>query len=471
MLQGDEAAPASRPSVALSLILLARSSSFWLLRHSLSMHVEPAAVRSLRRPFVSVDRVALRVAWQALWTSRLVVLCSGVLAVLSFGNAPGWRGFDPERLTAPFGYFGNLLAGPFARWDAVWYLTIARGGYDHQVARTAFFPVYPLLTRGLGEVIGSDLAAGVVISLAAFGVALVVLYRLVALELDHELARLTVMLIAFCPMAYFFSAVYSESLYLALSVGCIWQARVGRWAMAGLLGGLAAAERGSGIALVVPLVLLFLYGPRVDGTALVARAGASGLRRLLPRYRPTPALAWILLVPAGLGAYVLALALLTGNGLAPFHAEHVWFRHFAGPFGGAWDGAVAAWDGMRQLLHGPAPPVYFTQAGGNPLTVAGQNLMLFGFLIVGAAALVGTFRRLPLAYGAYCLVALAIPLSYPVTPQPLSSLPRYEVVLFPLFMWSAWWLRRRQLVAPALAALAVLLGLFTAEFATWRFVA
>jgi hypothetical protein len=103
--------------------------------------------------------------------------------------------------------------------------------------------------------------------------------------------------------------------------------------------------------------------------------------------------------------------------------------------------------------------------------VAGQNLMLFAFLVLGAVALVGTLRRLPLAYGAYCLVSLALPLSYPVTPQPLSSLPRYEVVLFPLFMWSAWWLRRRQLATPALGALAILLGLFTAEFATWRFVA
>jgi hypothetical protein len=53
----------------------------------------------------------------------------------------------------------------------------------------------------------------------------------------------------------------------------------------------------------------------------------------------------------------------------------------------------------------------------------------------------------------------------------LQSLPRYEMVLFPLFMWGAWWVRRRQLVTPAIAVLAVLLGLFTAEFATWRFVA
>ena len=435
------------------------------------MLAQRARTGPLTRLLKRVDRTGVSVAWEALWTSRLVVFFAGVLAVLSFGNAPNWRGYDPLRLTAPFGYLGNLLAAPFARWDSVWYLAIAHGGYHHEAARTAFFPLYPLLLRGVGIVIGSDLIAGVLVSIVAFAVALVVLYRLVALELGDELARLTVMLIAFCPMSYFFSALYSESLFLALSLACILQARTGRWAYAGIFGALAAAERNTGVVLIVPVVLLFLYGPRADRAPAPPPAGASRLRSLVPRYRPSPSLAWALLVPAGLGVYVLVLALSTGDGLAPFHAQQVWFRHFAGPFGGVWDGAVAAWDGLRQLLHGPAPPVYFANAGGDPLVVAGQNLMLFAFLVAGAVALIGSFRRLPFAYGAYSLVALALPLSYPVTPQPLMSLPRYEVVLFPLFMWSAWWLKRRRLDASGLAALAVLLGLFTAEFATWRFVA
>src|SRR5262249_23033441 len=116
-------------------------------------------------------------------------------------------------------------------------------------------------------------------------------------------------------------------------------------------------------------------------------------------------------------------------------------------------------------------PLYFTKAGGDPLMVAGQNVMLFCFLVLGVAAVIGALRRLPIAYGAYAIVALAFPLSYPVTPQPLASLPRYDVVLFPPFMGPAWWLERRRRTTPAIAALAVLLGLFTAEFATWRFVA
>lgn len=413
------------------------------------------------------------IVWQVLWTSRLVVFASGVLAVLAFGPQAGWQGFDPARLTSPFGYFGNLLVAPFARWDSVWYLAIARGGYGHQVATTAFFPLYPLTLSVFGHIFASDLIAGVLISLIAFAVALTLLFRLAALELDRERAEVTLMLIAFCPMAYFFSAVYSESIYLALSVGCFLQARRGRWWAAGVLGALAAASRNSGVILAVPVVIMFLYGPRTD--VAVTTRWASGprnrWRRLLPRYRVTPAIAWVVLIPLGLAAYVAYLAVTIGDGLAPFHAQAVWFREFAGPFGGVWTGAVAAWDGLRQVIHGPPPPLYFDKAGGNAMIVAGQNLMLFAFLVLGAVALIGVLVTLPFAYGAYVIAALAMPLSYPVTPLPLASLPRYQVVLFPLFMWGASFVTRRRMVTPAVATLAVFLGLFTAEFATWRFVA
>ncbi|MGO9898490.1 MAG: mannosyltransferase family protein [Solirubrobacteraceae bacterium] len=412
--------------------------------------------------------------WRAIWTSRLVVLAAGVLAMLQVGPAVNWRAYDPTGLTAPFGYFPNLLLAPVARWDSVWYLTIAQRGYDHQLARAAFFPLYPLLMHVVALAIGSELVAGLLISLVSFAIGLVALHRLVRLELDPARADLTVMLIAFCPMAFFFSAVYSESLFLALSVGAILRARRGRWTSAAVLGALAAASRSTGVLLLVPIAILYLYGPRADQPLPTSRWAASGFarwRRLLPRQRLSISALWLALVPLGLGAYLAYLGITTGNALAPFHAEAIWYHHFAGPFGGVSAGAVAAWDGLRQLLHGPPPPIYFTKAGGDPLIVAGQNLMLFAFLVLGAIALLGVFRRLPFAYGAYVLVSLAAPLSEPVSPQPLSSLPRYELVLFPLFMWGASLIARRRWASAALAALAVLLGLFTAEFATWRFVA
>jgi hypothetical protein len=191
--------------------------------------------------------------------------------------------------------------------------------------------------------------------------------------------------------------------------------------------------------------------------------------RARPRWRDAAGLA---LVPCGLGVFVAALWLAGHDALAPFRAQEVWFREFAGPFGGVADGAVAAWDGARQLLSGSRFPVYFEQAGGDPFAVARQNLMLFGWLVLTVPALVGAARRLPGEYAAYALAALALPLSYPVGPEPLMSLPRFLLVLFPLWMWWGWWLAGHPRArAPALAASAAGLAVFTGLFATWHWVA
>jgi hypothetical protein len=415
---------------------------------------------------------ATRAMWQVFWTSRLVVFLSGVFAVLLFGSSGG-QANDPLGLTRPFGFFGNLLVAPFARWDSSWYLLIAERGYGHNPERAEFFPLYPLVTRVVGHIVTSDLIAGLIVSLLSFAIALVILYRLVELELDGETARITLLLIAFCPTALFFSAIYSESLFLALSVGCFFQARRGRWASAGILGGLAALERNSGIMLMVPIILLYLYGPRGDRPP-PHRTNSTWWSRLVPRYQVRLSLAWVLLIPAGLLLFVVSLSGRPGFSFSSaFEAKKYWLHFFAGPYGGVWHGIIAAWDGVRQIVHGPAPPEYFRPAIGffDPLSIAGQNLILFGFLILGVIGLIGAFRRLPLAYGAYALAALAIPLSYPVTWQPLGGLSRYEAVLFPLFMWGALWVRRRNITTASVATLAVFLGLFTAEFATWRFVA
>jgi hypothetical protein len=388
---------------------------------------------------------ALRQAWHAFWVSRLFVWGVGMFAVLQIGRRPSWTQFDPAGLTVPFGGLGNLLVAPGARWDSVWYLAIAHDGYvDH--TRTAFFPLYPLLADGVGLVFGSALVGGLVVSGACFLAALCGLHRLAALELGEAVAGPTVMLVAFFPMSFFFSAVYSESLFLACSVGAFLAARHERWAWAGVLGGLAAATRSSGVLLLVPL--LWMYGRRLR-----------------------PDVLWLALVPIGLGAYLGYLAIIGVDWMSPFHAQEVWMRHFSGPLVGVWDGARAAWDGLRQLLSGSRTPVYFREAGGDSFQVAGQNIMLFTFLLLGLVALVGCFRRLPFAYGLYAGTALLLPLSYPVTAQPLMSLPRYVAVLFPLHLWAAAWAHERGRQQTLLAGGAVLLGLFTAQFAVWSFVA
>ncbi len=229
-------------------------------------------------------------------------LGGGIGTVLAFGFGPSRGAFDPPGITRGLGSLGDLLAAPVARWDSAWYLVIAHYGYRpdlgvYTAPRDAFFPLYPTGVKAVSWLGVPPILAGVLISLAALALALYGIHRLTTLELGRHgieagsedraarAARLAVLASAFAPMAFFLSAVYSEALYLALSVGLFWSARQGRWALVGALGGLAAATRSAGMVLLLPALMIYLYGPREDRPPDFERLGHA---RVLPRYRPRP---------------------------------------------------------------------------------------------------------------------------------------------------------------------------------------
>lgn len=420
---------------------------------------------------------SVRMAWRAFAWSRLAILAVAVFAALSAGAAMERNAskFDLPAVTSPLGGVGDVVGEPLARWDAVWYLTIANRGYDGADSpRHAFFPLYPLLSRGLGELGGGGEAAVLVaaygVALAAFLAALVLLYRLTALELGRRAAWPALLLLCVFPASFFFGAPYSESLFLLCSVGAFYAARTGSWAWAGVAAAGASATRSAGILLLLPLAVMYLYGPRADAGATPA-GGSSRLGGFAPRYPLRPSALWLLLAPAGLAGYALYLGLTYGDPLSFSHVQEFWNRDFAGPLVGAWDGAHAAYEGARQLLSGSRDVAYFEQSAGDPFRVAAQNLALFGFLVFALVAAVGVLRRLPFAYGLYVVTALMLPLSYPVAAQPLMSLPRFVAVLFPLFMWLGLVCEERRMTDRVAIASAIVLGLFVTQFATWQWVA
>jgi hypothetical protein len=366
--------------------------------------------------------------------------------VIVIGSHPGVH--DPEGLTAPFGGVRDTLLAPGARWDSVWYLRIAEHGYvEHRYAN--FFPLYPLLARGAGVPVASSLLGGLFVSLASLLVGLYLLHRLTALELGEAAARRTVLLAAFFPTALFFSAVYPEGLLLALSVGSFYAGRTGRWGWAGALGGLATMTRPQGIVLLVPLVLLYLYGPRGD------RAAAPGRTGLRPRYAVSSDLLWLLAVPAGLALHMAYLGAALDDPFALFKQREAWHQEFTFPLVTFWRATEAAVNGFAGVFHGHLP----------------DNVYEFGAVCFACVCTVGALRRLPLAYGAYAGTWVVLLLSYPTYGVHPSSFSRYMAPLFPILMWLAAWSSERRLFKPILVAFALLMAVNSARFATWHWVA
>ena len=154
---------------------------------------------------------------------------------------------------------------------------------------------------------------GVLISNVAFLGALALLYQLVQLDFSRAVARRTLLYLALFPTAFYFSAVYSESLFLLVSVGSLYAARRDRWWIAGVLGFLAALTRSQGVLLLIPLAILFM---RQQGWH--------------PRgWRANPIS--IALVPAGLMAYMAYLRRHFNDPLVMISAQKGWDRYSANP--------------------------------------------------------------------------------------------------------------------------------------------
>ncbi len=388
--------------------------------------------------------------WAAIVLSRLLVLGSGLVGALAVSRRAGWQAFDVHQMSSSLGSVGNALAATAVRWDAIHYLYIAQSGY-RELQDTVFFPFYPLLIK-VGGVVLSDVVAGVLISLVSFVVAMILLQRLTREELDLRAADATVWLLAFAPMALFFTAVYTESLFLALSVGALYAARRERWWLAGCLAALAAVTRVPGVLLIAPIAILYWQSPRRTRRANPWQA------------------AWLALPAVALLAFLAYMQERGFGWSAPIKNQtgHAHQHTFAGPLWTLWHGIGDGFSGIAHIIGGTAPVTSGFRFG---LSNAAENFMLMIVLFICIATLVLVWKRLPLAYFVYALLILIECLWSPVKYRPLMSLDRYALVIFPLWMVAGAWLSQRRLLAPVVAVSAVLLSFFSICFAAWAFVA
>jgi hypothetical protein len=355
---------------------------------------------------------------------RAALFALGLLAVGLFpGDKPaGIPGWGPPPLDG--GWHQAITA--WERADAQWYLRIASKGYRSDDQSGAFFPLYPMLTRAVGVVTGGHwLLAAYVVSNVSVLVALVLLYRLTSLELSEQHARRVVVYACVFPTGFFLFAPYTESLFLALTVGCLYAARRRRWLVAGGLGVLAAATRSPGVLLVGALAVEAVLQAREDGGAWTA-------------------------VALGLLGYLAYWGHFGGDWHRPFDLQRSgWGKEYAWPWETLWRAAKIA-----VQFRGGYPGGYFMV---DVVVVA----------LVLAAGVWVAVRTRP-TYAVYLWASIVFPLVLMWPGRPLLSVPRLYVVLFPvlwaLSRFAERWRANDAVVAVSAGSMALLGAAFVSRY-------
>ena len=240
----------------------------------------------------------------------------------------------------PYREYENELLNLPLRWDAGWYLQIAnpntgyiydnRGGADIQ-QNIVFWPAYPLIVRVvallLGNSKGAFMLAGTVVSLTAFLCALVYVYLLARDDLSDEQSSVALWFLAAYPFAFFYGAIYTESLFLLSAAGAFYHLKHREFVRAGLWGLMVGLTRANGCLLCVPLALM-VVSPWLP--VVLAPAGEPADRRAERRAELIPALAVAAMPCVGASMYSAFVWSLTGNPFAWVIGHAAWGRRYTG---------------------------------------------------------------------------------------------------------------------------------------------
>jgi Gpi18-like mannosyltransferase len=386
------------------------------------------------------------IAWkEAGWVfalSRALIL---VITVFSVAMFPPSGQVAPVHCSASF----DPCLYAWYHLDAIAYVNIAHHGYTFN-PDTAFFPFWPLLEHFGGLLLGGSFPkayylAGLLLANICFYFALVLLYRLLAQDFEASLARRALFFLAFYPYALFFFAGYTESLFLLLTLALFLVLRRGKaidWWLAGLFGLVATATRSTGIILAIPFLVVYIqrfWTPAQRGS----HSWGKKINALLP----------IALIPLGVVAYMVLLYVTKGNPLffVTQESNYGWHRHLSFP----WVGITSA---IGELFRGGV-------SGAAHL----QNAADLTFTLLPLTVVAIGWKRMPLHYALFALGVALFTLSFPQQIEPLTSQPRYMLILFPIMAMLALWSKRKRfyqwaLVFVSLSLLTVNTVLFISHY-------
>ena len=289
----------------------------------------------------------------------------------------------------------NILLNPWAQHDAGAYLDIAKNGYNPDfnegTGNYSWYPLYPLLIKIFGF-IGYDLAAFLIANIASF-FAVTVLYIFVKEKVNEKASYKTVFYLLLFPTAYFFTAMYTESLFLLFSLLCFWYAKKDDWLKAGIFGFLSALTRAQGIILFFPIIYMYM------------RSCEFKLNKINHK------IFFVFLIPLGLAVFLLYHQIATGNALIQFQTQHQFGRSFNLFFFEPVINAAAS-----AISGATTSKIYFS----------------FSFLVwvVYLALAYYAWKKLGKEFGIYMFLSLLMPLFT----SNFFGITRFALVLFPGFI-------------------------------------
>lgn len=187
----------------------------------------------------------------------------------------------------------------WAHFDGVHYLTIAQIGYAHVGLIQAFFPLYPLLIEIANYFMGNTLLSGLVLSHAFAVLGILSFYYLVKINYNQAIAWKTTVLFLCFVSSFYLRSVYSESLFLTLICLSLICAKKRWYVWAGVAAACASATRITGVLLYPSLLLLVWFQDRRKISAYLA----------------------VSLAPLGLLAYMQYLHRIFGDYFYFFHVQ------------------------------------------------------------------------------------------------------------------------------------------------------
>ena len=349
---------------------------------------------------------------------QLILLLTGVVTAAVTTHEPVRNAVHIINPKSP----GNV----WEYWDAGIYLQIAEHGYTYSGPKVdyGFWPLWPLTIRFVTVVVHQPVFAGIVATQILTLASLYALFRLIRLDASEEIAKRTVLWAMVWPMAFMFTALYSEALFTLLVLLTFYAARRQQWLLAGLAGALLALTRHVGALIIIPLLVEW-WARRASTTM---------------RWYRSPA--WLWLLPIGTAIFPLVVFMHRETFLAPFNYQRIGLYHaLSNPLTEAWR--------------------YMIAAGQQPIAAVPAILWLLGAVLVALGIREAYRGRLRPSYAVYAALFFLFPM---FSTHNLIGIPRYTIVLFPIYLVLAkLWERRRWrwVVSAGFAAMQVAL------FALW----